>query len=353
MNTFISNLDAEDAKSLWAQLAKRLGPDGRKQGETNVEVRQGLATTIERLSVAMGGGEGSISSGSGSGVGQSTIDLNAFSKKRLGERDFSLILPVVNTLGTPEGWLAFVVNEGEITGLGVRVLLPLVFQGLHSIFDDDGVVNRGWFAGLKALVRAAGIQGGQDPSWHHLLETTVMPLLKSCLSTNLPSARKLFLLIIREAAIVFRELATTTPLLFGDLNCLVDEEDQEVSGERSEPRAKRAASHNLTHSIRFAGGFFPQLDPRASAPPIQGTYPAQDGAGICRGRVNRPRKLGERANAAGEPSAARDGEEQRNKRRTVGRVRNRGDFQTPDLGKIPRRAPLAAGPNSPMRPREG
>ena len=210
LSTFLPSLDEEDAISLWAPLSKCLGPVKNAAGIENLSTRQRLAATVFDLGKKIGPAFEL--------VGNAVVDFNSTSKRRVGERDFDRLLPVLNNLGENDGagWVHYAQSPKDSNN-SISSILPLIFCAMNALYDDDGVINRGSFAAIKALLNIDD---------EHMIATTVMPIVKNGISSRNTAARKLFVLIVREAAIVFKDNANH--LLFGDLNELVNSSDQDI-----------------------------------------------------------------------------------------------------------------------------
>ena len=120
-------------------------------------------------------------------------------------------------MGAREGW-------EEFGGEG-KVILPLSFTLLHYVYDLDGVLSRGAFKGLKALVDFLST----SPELLRILETSVMPAVKFGLTSHTDAPRKLFIQFVRHCAIIFGSGGSSpneSPHLFGDLASLASDNEE-------------------------------------------------------------------------------------------------------------------------------
>ena len=156
------------------------------------------------------------------------------------EHDFDKLLPVINALGTSSdsqgSWLQLACDMVEPMNASQcgdpRLLLPLVYTCFHLLYDEDGVVSRAANKALKALVATCAEQSpSSEPDvmrspWFKMAETTLVHSLKMGISTKDSTARRSFVMLVSCVASSFNGSASER--LFGDLCCLVREDDQEL-----------------------------------------------------------------------------------------------------------------------------
>jgi U3 small nucleolar RNA-associated protein 20 len=107
-------------------------------------------------------------------------------------------------------------------------MLPLVYTCFHFLFDDDGVVSRGSFNALSTLVTIASTQSDSPhgEKWRKLLEGSIVPLIKTGLSSHVEFARRFYILLLKEVVQQNKGKATST--LFSDLNCLIYDDEPDL-----------------------------------------------------------------------------------------------------------------------------
>ncbi|GMH64994.1 hypothetical protein TrST_g9673 [Triparma strigata] len=207
VSSFLPSIPAAERRSTIPMLSKLLGPIKSKQGVTSFGVRSGL---VDCSSKAVG---------EATQASKDLQDLNSRSSKYVEEHDFNKVLPVLNKLGSPSGWKGY---------SDARDALPLLFTVLHYVYDGDGVLSRGAFKAIKAFVSFAG-QMKEDGGWLRVLETSVVPVMKNGIVSKVETPRKSFILTFRALAKTFGsegENPDASPLLFGDLESLVKEDDE-------------------------------------------------------------------------------------------------------------------------------
>ena len=159
------------------------------------------------------------------------------------------MLPVLNGLGgssqTEISWraLARIEPEEEFPQMSsdanslydTRVLQPLIYTCFHMLYDSDGVVCRASNNALKCLVVTSSEiflsstdrenDMKQNP-WVKLVETVVVPCLKTGIATKEIATRRIFVLLLSHVARNF--IGCKSVHLYGDLRCLIRDDDQDL-----------------------------------------------------------------------------------------------------------------------------
>jgi U3 small nucleolar RNA-associated protein 20 len=168
-------------------------------------------------------------------ITEATRELNAFSTSHVDEPDFERMLPVLNALGAAGtakgGWLDIAAENTE----GPRTLFPLLYSCLHMLYSSDAVVGRSSHKALKSLITTCSeqIKSLQPDScdvarnpWMQFIEKTVIPCLKTGLSTKADDSRRHFVLLFAHVARNFSHYKS--PYLYGDLSLLIRDDDQDL-----------------------------------------------------------------------------------------------------------------------------
>lgn len=179
-------------------------------------------------------------------VAKSIMDINAASTSFVDEHDFERMLPVLNSLGadsqTPGSWLdVSKVDSEEIKRLGskrvfngTRFLLPFLNTCFHYMYDSDGVISRAANKALRSLVETSSelaseineTEDMQKNEWVKLVETTIVPCLKTGIMTKDIAPRRSFILLLSCVARNFDGCKSVH--LYGDLKCLIRDDDQDL-----------------------------------------------------------------------------------------------------------------------------
>ena len=180
-------------------------------------------------------------------VAKAIEDMNAISTSYVDEHDFERILPVLNGLGADSNvdgsWLDLstsnvnpqIMSKQSTAIDGTRILLPLIYTCFHLLYDPDGVISRACNKALKCLV-STGAEFAQSNknetddvhqnSWVKLIETTVVPCVKTGIMTKEIATRRVFVLLISHVARHFSGFDSVH--LYGDLKCLIRDDDQDL-----------------------------------------------------------------------------------------------------------------------------
>lgn len=175
-------------------------------------------------------------------VAKAVEDLNAVSTSYVDEHDFERMLPVLNGLGassdTDGSWRNLATSSAEEKSSqqsaavdGTRILLPLIHSCFHLLYDSDGVVSRASNKALKTLVAASSelslqTDDTRQNSWVKLVETTVVPCLKTGISTKEIATRRTFIMLISHVARHFDGAKSVH--LYGDLRTLIRDDDENL-----------------------------------------------------------------------------------------------------------------------------
>ena len=208
-----------------------LGPNKNEVGIQSKEHRQLLSDAVGAICCL----HGDAKTGS---IIDTLQGLNSVSTSYVDEHDFDKLLPVINALGASSdsqgSWLQLACSKGEPAEApqcgDPRLLLPLVYTCFHLLYDEDGVVSRAANKALKALITTCA-ESSSDPDairnpWFKIAETTLVHSLKMGISTKDSTARRSFVMLVSYVASSFNGCASER--LFGDLRCLVREDDQEL-----------------------------------------------------------------------------------------------------------------------------
>lgn len=225
-----TNVSPAVAAQLFEKLSTILGPYKSKCGITSKIVRSSVASSLFKIS--------SFSYSVGLQASGVALDLCAVNTKKVDEVDYDKILAALNTIGSSSetnSWSSLCNVQGQEDA---SLLLPIVCCNFHILYSDDGVVSRGAFKALQSLMVCAAEKvattlnsEGLEPdvsclSWMKLLSGTIMPALRSGLSSLNIQARRFYILLIREAARSFEKSSSSN--FYGDLSCLVNDEEPDL-----------------------------------------------------------------------------------------------------------------------------
>lgn len=242
VNSLIPKLSGESAMSHFHTLSKLLGPYKNRAGITSNEHRQIISSAISAIcSKNSVGTKWKL-------VAQAVADVNSVSTSYVDEHDFERMLPVMNGLGatssTTGSWLDLsMVDTQELqkslkqskTVDGTRILLPLIYTCFNMLYDTDGVVSRAANKALKILISTSSEQAllstekSEDTNrnpWVKLMETMFVPCLKIGIMNKEVGTRRSFILLVSHIARHFASFKSVH--LYGDLSCLIRDDDQEV-----------------------------------------------------------------------------------------------------------------------------
>ena len=226
LDKIVSKVPAESAEDFYGKLAIFLGPYKAKAGIGSREVRKSLASVLDRLAAS--------SYSAARAVTRVLVDLCAISTKRVDEMDYDRVIPALSGLGDSTSdsfWFGLSkVNFGTEPSL----LLPVVQICFNFLYDEDGVVSRTAFRALKSLVVLASVSNGQrddqsddeNKKWKKLLEGCVVPIIRSGIAARDESARKFFILLLRETSRCNKD--SPSPNLYGDLGCLIRDDEPDL-----------------------------------------------------------------------------------------------------------------------------
>ena len=215
VNSLVPKLDKADAEKNVNSLSKLLGPVKGRAGINVVGVRSAIVDAVVSTGAVLGGKFEKAS--------RAARDLNAMSSGHVEQYDFGKLLPVLNALGSEDCWKQLMSGESS-----PNAVLPIVYTCQHFVYDTDGVLSRGSLKALKALISFCS----KNRRFIRFIETSVMPVIKNGVCSNLDSPRKIFVMLVRHCAIIFGGESSPqkndSPLLFGDLAVLANEKEEEV-----------------------------------------------------------------------------------------------------------------------------
>jgi len=235
----ISRLRSAAALSFVTPLSKLLGPNKSKRGITSPQIRQEIISVLEAIAHT------NDANFCYTNVSKILKDLNAMDRRFVMEFDFEKIIPVLNQLGQDleerGSWYYLATNSQNKAdashgneSIEYKALVPLLYQCLNSLFDSDGVINRGAFKAIRVLIKIAGqctktivdMEENIDFNpWLNLIENTLVPNINACLTSNDDSVRRYFILLVSEISQSFKHLKSRN--LFAELSILIREDDAE------------------------------------------------------------------------------------------------------------------------------
>jgi U3 small nucleolar RNA-associated protein 20 len=234
LSSLFPRIGREAARSHLPTLSRLLGPYKGRRGISSLAVRKSVASVIQTIPNFTG------ERNDLEAVAGVTVRLCAVHSKRVDEIDSDEVVAALSELGTTDksshGWLPL---SGTPNEAGPTILSPLIYLCFHFLYDEDGVVSRAAFQALKSLIFCAAqetmnedrvtvqMEPSETPNtWMKLIETSVVPVCRSGLTSRSQPIRRLFILIFAEVARRFKEYSS--PNLYGDLSCLIRDDDPDL-----------------------------------------------------------------------------------------------------------------------------
>uniref|UniRef100_A0A7S4ACT1 Uncharacterized protein n=1 Tax=Pseudo-nitzschia australis TaxID=44445 RepID=A0A7S4ACT1_9STRA len=220
LNGIVTKLDPHIALAVFWKLSSILAPNKSKVGIEMLSIRNGIATLIDKAAARNPGVKT---------VAAVVLKLSSVDQKRVDEIDFNTVIPELLSFAEVEK------GGGNWKDICARsdskpiFLTPIINIFFHFLHNEDGVISRASFNGLKALVLTAGSSIHQDNeytnAWIKMVESVIVPLSRSGLQCKDMKARRFYILLIRELARNFSDVSSAN--LCGDLGtlCNTDNED--------------------------------------------------------------------------------------------------------------------------------
>jgi hypothetical protein len=215
LSSVSSHLDAATSYIVFNGLSSTLGPNKSREGITSLSIRQGIAELIDKIATKIPRLQP---------MSSLLVKISSTDKKRVEEIDFEVVIPGLISLTDQEGASAW-------KCLCIPVdLNPLVNCCFHFLYNEDGVISRASYNGLRELVitsAKAGKESQHDSdSWTKLVESVIVPLSRRGLECRNIQVRRYCTLLIREIAKWFRQ--DTSSHVCGDLWRFCDEENPDL-----------------------------------------------------------------------------------------------------------------------------
>ena len=214
-----SYVDHDTALSMYFDLGAILGPYKAKEGIKTLGIRQDIASLIDKIA-----NNNQLSHLKN--MSSLLVRLCSVNAKRVDEMDFEMVIPALNLLGEEKQWKSLCSDQSDDSrgATNPTFLLPIINTLFHYLHNDDGVVARGAFNGLKVLVSAAA--ASDDDEWIKLAGSSIIPMLKKGLQCRNGTIRRSYILLIRDASMKFQD--NDPPCLCGDLNTFIDKENEDL-----------------------------------------------------------------------------------------------------------------------------
>ena len=222
LSVMIPKVKALASLSCYASLARLLGPQKNQSGIKSPQIRQSIASVIQAIAAC--NNDNTMVEQVSNMLGR----LCSTHSKRIDEPNFDELLPVLTSLSdcsSEYGWVAL----ANLSGAGeLSLLAPLIFTCFHLLFDQDGVVSRGAFNSMKMLIQCASATTTERDciAWVKLMESLVLPTVKTGLHNKDKGIRRYFVLLLAETS---KSFATNdSPHLYGDLCVLIRADDTDL-----------------------------------------------------------------------------------------------------------------------------
>jgi U3 small nucleolar RNA-associated protein 20 len=234
LSSLFPRIGRQTARSHLPALSRLLGPYKGRRGISSLAVRKSVASVIQTIP-NFPGERNDLEA-----VAIVTVRLCAVHSKRVDEIDSDEVVSALSELGTADksskGWLHI---SGTLNEASPTILSPLISSCFHFLYDEDGVVSRAAFQALKSLILCAAVEAKKEdivtvqrePSenpntWVKLIETSVVPVCRSGLTSRSQPIRRLFIFLFAEVARRLKEYSS--PNLYGDLSCLIRDDEPDL-----------------------------------------------------------------------------------------------------------------------------
>ena len=208
--------------SYYSSLARLLGPQKNQSGIKSPHIRQSIASVIQ--AVAACNNDNKMIEQVSNVLGK----LCSTHSTRIDEPNFDEVLPVLTSLSDYSGEYGWVSLANLSDARELSLLAPLIFTCFHLLFDPDSVVVRGAFKSIKMLIQCASATTTERDciAWVKLMESLILPTIKTGLKNKEQGIRRYFVLLLAETS---KSFAThDSPHLYGDLCVLIREDDTDL-----------------------------------------------------------------------------------------------------------------------------
>jgi U3 small nucleolar RNA-associated protein 20 len=169
LSSLSSHLDAATSYIVFQSLSSTLGPNKSREGIRSLSVRQGIAILVDKIAKKIPRLQP---------MSSLLVKISSTDKKRVEEVDFDVVIPGLISLTDQEGesaWKCLCTDEESIP----LDLNPLVNCCYHFLYNEDGVISRASYSGLRELVAtsAKAIKESRHNSdrWLKALESSIIP----------------------------------------------------------------------------------------------------------------------------------------------------------------------------------
>jgi len=220
LNGIVTKLEPEIAHAVFWRLSSILAPNKAKVGIEMLSIRNGIATLIQKATEKNPDLET---------VAAIVVKLSSVDKKRVDEIDFDIVIPELLSFAETENGKNAWKDIYARSDSKPIFLTPIINIFFHFLHNEDGVISRAAFNGMKSLVHTASSciheENEYTNPWIRMAESVLVPLIRSGLQCKDTKARRSYILLIRELATNFSNISSTN--LCGDLGslCNADNED--------------------------------------------------------------------------------------------------------------------------------
>ncbi|KAG7361182.1 DRIM down-regulated in metastasis family protein [Nitzschia inconspicua] len=220
LSSISPRLDSNTAFTVFVNLSSTLSPYKSKAGITSLSVRQGIAHLINKIAPKNPWLER---------VSSLLVQISSTDRKRLDELDFEVVIPALNSLARQEGDSLWKTLCDQCDSLPSD-LIPLINCCFHYLHNEDGVISRASFSGLRELVFTAAElsqnMGESSDGWMKLVESAVVPSARRGLESRDGQVRRYCTLLVREITKCFQDSSST--YVCSDLWRFCDEENSDL-----------------------------------------------------------------------------------------------------------------------------
>jgi U3 small nucleolar RNA-associated protein 20 len=221
LNEIIPKLEPEVALSVFWRLSSVLAPNKSRVGIEILPIRCTIAALIDKAAAK---------SPKLKIVSAIVVNLSSVHKTRVDEIDFERVIPELLSFAELEKnggtWNDICARSGS----NPKFLNPIINVCFHFLHNDDGVISRASFNGLKALVFAASssIREADEnaKAWIKMVESVLLPLSRSGLQCKDAKTRRYYILLIRELSRDFHDISSAN--LCGDLATICNDENHDL-----------------------------------------------------------------------------------------------------------------------------
>eukprot|EP00529_Nitzschia_sp_RCC80_P006277 CAMPEP_0113501438 /NCGR_PEP_ID=MMETSP0014_2-20120614/32955_1 /TAXON_ID=2857 /ORGANISM="Nitzschia sp." /LENGTH=1570 /DNA_ID=CAMNT_0000396027 /DNA_START=333 /DNA_END=5045 /DNA_ORIENTATION=+ /assembly_acc=CAM_ASM_000159 len=220
LDPITSLLTTNESKLFYFDVADALAPGKSNSGVQSLAIRRSVSAILKKAAKVDEDMDTAATA---------VEKLCSVHPKLVDEMDFDKVIPQLNTLADESEngfWMSMRLKES----FNPSTLTPIVNELFHLLYSDDGVIQRASYHGLRALVSVVAQQSVADADqalkWEKMMESVVVPMMKSGLQSRSVQVRRHCILLLRETTNGFSD--NLSPGLCGDLMSLYDDDNHDL-----------------------------------------------------------------------------------------------------------------------------